>query len=223
MPGRESVGRGEMDRRDQDCDEVPPTQEPFRLHPGALRRVLALPERCGPLHRRSSRRGSLPHRRGAGQESEHLVIDGGALLPGPRLRGLPGAAAGGDRGVPHDDRRRRRRQRRRPLLLRPLRARGLAQRRLLQPRGNRAQTDPRAGRRLGRRARHRAAHRDRRRRPDGLLRQLPAPHPQPARHPRRDRRQRPAASPCSGSAGSTRTRSSSPSPPAAPTRCCCGR
>ena len=35
----------------------------------------------------------------------------------------------------------------------------------------------------------RAADRDRRRRPDGLLRQLPAPHPQPARHPRRDRRQ----------------------------------
>ena len=34
-----------------------------------------------------------------------------------------------------------------------------------------------------------AADRDRRRRPDGLLRQLPAPHPQPARHPRRDRRQ----------------------------------
>ena len=37
------------------------------------------------------------------------------------------------------------------------------------------------------RAGHRAARRDRRRRPDGLLRQLPAPHPQPARHPRRDR------------------------------------
>ena len=46
----------------------------------------------------------------------------------------------------------------------------------------------RAGRRLGRGARHRAAHRHRRRRPDGLLRQLPAPHAQPARHPRRDRR-----------------------------------
>ena len=50
-----------------------------------------------------------------------------------------------------DDRRRqRRRQRRRPLLLRPLRARGLARRRLREPRGNRAQADPRAGRRLGR-------------------------------------------------------------------------
>src|SRR5262249_44621297 len=91
---RESGSGGEVDRRDQDCDEVPPTKEPFRLHPGALRRVLALPERCSSLHRRSPRRGCLPHRRGAGQESEHLVIDGGALLPGPRLRGLPGAPAG---------------------------------------------------------------------------------------------------------------------------------
>ena len=134
--------------------KIPPAQEPLRVHPGALRRVLALPEGRRPLHRRPSRRGGLPDRRGAGPASEHLVIDGGALLPGPRLRGLPRASAGRDRGVPHDDRRRqRRRQRRRALLLRPLRARGLARRRLREPRGNRAQADPRAGRRLGRRAR----------------------------------------------------------------------
>ena len=103
---------GEIDRRDQDCNEVPPAEEPLRLHPGAFRRVLALPERRRPLHRRPPRRGRFPHRRGAGQESEHLVLDGGALLPGPRLRGVPGAAAGGDRGVPDDDRHRRRAGRR---------------------------------------------------------------------------------------------------------------
>ena len=120
-------------------------------------------------------------------------------------------------------RQRHRRRRRGALLLRPLRARGLARRRPLEPRGNRAQPHPRAGRRRRRRARRSAARRDRRRRPDGLLRQLPAPHPQPARHPRRDRRQHRRRVAAAARAGSTRKRWSSCSPPAAPTRCCCGR
>ena len=150
---RESGRPGEIGRRDQDRDEVPTTQKPFRLHPGAFRRVLALPERCRPLHRRPPRRGGLPHRRGARPPRQHLFLDRRPLLAGARLRGLPGAAAGRDRGVPDDDRRGRRGERRPALQLRPLRARGLAQRRLLEPRGNRAQTDHRAGQRLGRRAR----------------------------------------------------------------------
>ena len=70
------------------------------LHHGALRRVLALAEGRRPLHRRPPRRGRLPDRRGARAPREHLVVDGRALLPGARLRGLPRASAGGDRGVP---------------------------------------------------------------------------------------------------------------------------
>ena len=58
-----------------------------------------------------------------------------------------------------------------------------------QSRGNGAPADPRTGRRLRRGLGQRPPHRHRRGRPDGLLRQLPAPHAQPARHPRRDRRQ----------------------------------
>ncbi len=46
---------------------------------------------------------------------------------------------------------------------------------------------------------------DRRRRPDGLLRQLPAPPARPARHPRRDRRQHRARTTSRSSRGSTRT------------------
>ncbi len=68
-----------------------------------------------------------------------------------------------------------------------------------------------------------AAGRDRRRRPDGLLRQLPAPPAGAARHPLPRSSPARARSRSSGSAGSTRTRSSSPSPPAAPTRWWCGR
>ena len=76
---------------------------------------------------------------------------------------------------------------------------------------------------VGRRAGRSAARRDRRRRPDGLLRQLPAPHARACSTSAPRSSPAPAASRCSGWAGSTRTRSSSCSPPAAPTRCCCGR
>src|SRR4051794_4869006 len=165
--GRERVRFGEMDRRDQDRDEVPTAQKPFRLHPGAFRRILTLPERRRPLHRRPPRRGGLPHRRGAGPESEHLVLDGGALLPGPRLRGLPRAAAGGDRGVPDDDRQQQR-QRRGPLFLRPLRAPGSAPPRLLEPRGKGAQGDHRPSECPKRGVGRRAADRHRRARPTRL-------------------------------------------------------
>ena len=63
----------------------------------------------------------------------------------------------------------------------------------------------------------------RRRRPDGLLRQLPAPPARAARHPRRGRRQPAPGRRSAASAGSTRTRSSSPSRPAAPIRSSSGR
>ena len=74
--------------------------EPLQVHPGALRRVLALPEGRRPVHRRPSRRGRLPDRRGAGTSREHLELHGRALLPGARLRGFSRAAGGRPRGIP---------------------------------------------------------------------------------------------------------------------------
>ena len=68
-----------------------------------------------------------------------------------------------------------------------------------------------------------AARGDRRRRPDGLLRQLPAPHSSACSTSAPKSSPAPAASRCSAWAGSTRKRWSSSFPPAAPTRCCCGR
>ena len=47
--------------------------DPLRLHPGALRRVLALAEGRRAVHRRPPRRGRLPDRRGARAPREHLV------------------------------------------------------------------------------------------------------------------------------------------------------
>ena len=46
--------------------------EPLQVHPGALRRVLALAEGRRPVHRRPSRRGRVPDRRGARAPREHL-------------------------------------------------------------------------------------------------------------------------------------------------------
>ena len=109
------------------------------------------------------------------------------------------------------------------LLLRPFRARGIAGRRLREPRGNGAQSHPRAGRRRRGGAGRGPARGDRRRRPDGLLRQLPAPYAQPARHSCRDRRQHRRRVAAATWAGSTRRPWSSCSPAAAPIPCCCGR
>ena len=133
--GRESVRRGESTRREQDCDEDPPgfldvpcgitrqrvgdpdqvqegSEDTFRVHHRALRRVFPLAEGCSPLHRRSSRRGRVPDGRGARPPRFDLFIDRRPLLPGTRLRGLSGASAGRDRGVPLPARRERRRPRR---------------------------------------------------------------------------------------------------------------
>ena len=74
--------------------------EPLHVHPGALRRMLALAEGRGAVHRRPPRRGGLPDGRGAGAPREHVELDGGALLAGARLRGLPGAPGRGARRVP---------------------------------------------------------------------------------------------------------------------------
>ena len=165
---RENPRRGESCRREQDGHEVssgsaahsqrhsrvaaqrPPgaaeRQDALRLHHRALRRVLALAEGRRPLHRRPPRRGRLPDRRGAGPPRQHLVLDRRPLLAGARVRGLSGASAGGDRGVPQP---RRGAGRRRPAVrLRPLRVRGLAGRRPRERRGHRAQPHPRAGRGL---------------------------------------------------------------------------
>ena len=83
---------------------------------------------------------------------------------------------------------RQRRRRRRPVQLRPLRVRGSLGADYSNIEETAAQPDPRAGRGLGLGARDLAPRADRRRRPDGLLRQLPAPPARPARRPGRDRR-----------------------------------
>ena len=75
-------------------------KDALHLHHRALRRVLALAEGRRPLHRRPSRRGRVPDRRGARPPRQHLVLDRGPLLAGARVRGLSGASAGRDRGVP---------------------------------------------------------------------------------------------------------------------------
>ena len=73
-----------------------------------------------------------------------------------------------------------------PLLLRPLRAGGVAERRLREPRGNRAQPDPEQvdGAVAALAEAQRVVIVGSTRWPSS---QLPAPHPQPARHPRRNR------------------------------------
>ena len=49
---------------------------PVRRDPLALRRVLALAEGRRPVHRRPSRRGVVPHGRGAGAACQHLGFEG---------------------------------------------------------------------------------------------------------------------------------------------------
>ena len=71
-----------------------------QVHPDPLRGVLALAEGRGAVHRRPPRRGRLPDRRGARAPRQHLELDGRALLPGARVRGLPRAAGRGARRVP---------------------------------------------------------------------------------------------------------------------------
>ena len=90
---------------DREPRAAPRPPGPLRLHPGALRRVLALAEGRRAVHRRSPRRGRVPDRRGAGAAGQHVLEHGRALLAGARLRGLPRAPAGGPRRVPPRGRR----------------------------------------------------------------------------------------------------------------------
>ena len=98
--------------RHGDCLARPPG--PLGLHPGALRRVLALAEGRRPVHRRPPRRGGLPDGRGARPPGQHLLEHGRALLAGARVRGLPRAPAGRARRVPPTAAGRDRRHRRPP-------------------------------------------------------------------------------------------------------------
>ena len=171
--------------------------EPLQVHPGTLRRVLALAEGRRAVHRRPPRRGRLPDRRGAGAPRQHLELDRRALLPGARLRGLPRAAGGRARGIPP----RERQGRRGPaaasplgaaVLARPERVRDGARRRPPERRGDRAQGLAQLRRGADRGDRRGREGARRRHRPDGLLRQLPAP-PADAARPARRRRREPLA------------------------------
>ena len=167
------------------ADERPP--DALRLHPRPLRRVLALAEGRRPVHRRPPRRGRLPDRRGAGAPRQHVVLHRRALLPGARIRGLPRAPAGRARGVPA----------RRP----PARATDESGAAVLArperrtsprwppttstsrtPRGKSSRSRGGGG---DRRDRGRGQDPDRRHRPDGVLRLLPAPPADAARPPSR--------------------------------------
>ena len=165
---------------------------PLRLHPGPVRRVLAIPEGRRAVHRRSPGRGGLPDGGGTRAAREHLVVDRRALLTGARLRGLPRAADGGARGVPARGRGgpgRRRRLGAAAVLARPERVRDRDRRRSRQRRGDGPQGLPHRRRGVRRgdlrvRARARGRHR-----PDGVLRELPAAPADAARRPGRHRRQ----------------------------------
>ena len=169
--------------------------EPVEVHPGALRRVLALAEGRRPVHRRPPRRGRLPDRRGARPPRQHLELDRRALLPGARLRGLPRAAGRRARGIPARATPRRAAGGRRapptPLFSldqnefeAALAADHLnveeTARKVSPQRRWRRSIDAIVGRREGARRGHR---------PDGLLRQLPAPPADAARPARRGRRE----------------------------------
>ena len=223
MTAKEARGRRRRNPSPMKRTLTPPSagptdghQTPLRLHPGSLRRLLALPEGRRPVHRRPPRRGRLPDRRGARPPREHLELDRRALLPGARLRGLPGAPGLGARGVPPPLGRAARRpgERHAAVLARPHGVRGCARRRPRQRRGDRAQAVPPRRRGRDRRDRRRGEDPDRGHRPDGVLRLLPAPPADAARPPGRDRRQ-----PVAGGAGPPgpdrrARRSSSACPPA---------
>ena len=101
---------------------------------------------------------------------------------------------------------------------RPDRVRGRAGRRPRERGGDRAQGRPRRGRRGGGPDLARRAHRALRHRPDGLLRQLPAPPADAARPARRGGGLARARKAWPGWGGSTRTPCWSASPPAGRTR-----
>src|SRR4051794_17401636 len=162
------------------------------LHLLPLRRVLAVAEGRRAVRRRPPRRGGLPHRRGARPPREHIVLDRRALLPGARLRGLPRAPGGRPGGVPPPPPQGRpgqpHRGRHAALLARPEPLRVRHRGRPRQRRGDRAQGVALAGRGRDRGDRGPREGADRRHGPDGVLRLLPAPPADAARHPRRDRR-----------------------------------
>ena len=117
-------------------------------------------------------------------------LDRRALQPGARLRGLPGAAGGGARGVPPPppDARRRRRPAT-PLFSldqSPFEQAVAADHVNVEDTARRV--SPLRGRGRDRGDRRRRADPDRRHRPDGVLRLLPAPPADAARRARRDRR-----------------------------------
>src|SRR4051812_11204950 len=174
----------------------PRPPDPLGVHPCAVRRVLALAEGRRAVHRRPPRRGRLPDGRGARPPREHVELDRRALLPGARLRGLPRAADLGARGVPPPRRGRPpRAERQRQLfrgaavLARPERLRDRRRGRPRQRRGDRAAHQPPRRRGGHRRDQPGAARADRGDRPDGVLRQLPAPPADAARPSGRARRE----------------------------------
>ena len=118
--------------------------DPLRLHPGALRRVLALAEGRGAVHRRPPRRGRLPDRRGARAPREHLVArpscasrrrSASRASPSSRARRARSTAARVAAGLTADAGG----VGRAALLARPERVRDRAGRRPRQRRGDRAQ------------------------------------------------------------------------------------
>ncbi|CAA9484726.1 MAG: Transcriptional regulator, partial [uncultured Solirubrobacteraceae bacterium] len=164
--------------------------DPFGVHLLALRRVLALAEGRGPVRRRSPRGGGLPHGGGARPPCQHVVVDGGALLAGARLRGLSRAPGRRARGVPPvgPSGLRRHRRRCRPVVLaRPQPVRVGGGRRPRQRGGDRPARLARRRRDGGGGHRGGRARARRRHRPDGVLRVLPAPPADAARRARGDR------------------------------------
>jgi hypothetical protein len=155
--------------------------------------VLALPEGRGAVHRRPSRRGSLPNCRGACAACEHLELNRRSLLSSAWLRGLPRVAGGGARRVSPRACTARQGGCHRKLgslvLARPERVRDGIGRRPLERRGDGPQGVPPGGRGAHRGDRERREGAGGRHRPDGVLRKLPASSVDAARLARRRRRQ----------------------------------
>ena len=161
-----------------------------RLHQLALRRVLPVAEGRRPVRRRSSRRGRVPHGRGARPPRQHVVVHRRPVLAGARVRGLPRAPGGRAGGVPAraSPPAARARDGGAAVLARHERVRGRRRRRPRQRGGHRAARVALRGRGRDRARRQQRARPDRGHRPDGVLRLLPAAPADAARHPRGDRR-----------------------------------